>query len=696
MVIELLLQSTQCVELVTVRVLSDSMAKGSFKYGTVRVLKDKLVGVGAYGTVYLAMCDELLCAAKIIHKAFFDNTADPSARRIMERFQQECDFISRIRHPNIVQYLGIHQDEGSKYPVLLMELLDDNLTDFLYKQYDPLPFHTQVNILHDVSLAVAYLHYNKVIHRDLSSNNVLLVGNAVRAKVVDFGVAKLIESRLFRQKQVTQVPGTAVYMAPEVLKDNPECDEKVDCFSLGVLIVQIVTRLFPDPGPRTKTVQDSSSNTSIVEHPIPDVERRKNHIDLIDPSCPLLPIAMECMSYSHKDRPSAKVVCQRLAVLKGSEQFKKSQKVGEVNHPGGQNEAGGWSIIRSTASDETVQLQNLQEVLIEKDCLIRQLEAKIAELESQIKALCRKNNLPPSTDVPRREMGDTPVPMAFGSVAVDGPLAYFRPSNSRDVHVFDSTTKEWSCTPSCKRSAFSLAIIDGLLTVVGGYNDNNADTATLLSLVGNGNRKLWVEHFTSMPTKRSYCAVAVTRKYVVVIGGMVGTNQALSDVELMDIESKSWLKTSKLLSPLSEATATVYRGRVYLVGGRENTRHWTCSVYTCSLSSLENAAHPSDLSSAFEPPVVWVRITDLPVSRSFCAVAGDNLLVVCGKRDGLRTDIVLRYNLVSNSWEEFERSSCARSRCLVAVLPGDRLMIVGGWGNSGQILQSYEMIDILS
>ena len=155
-----------------------------------------------------------------------------------------------------------------------------------------------------------------------------------------------MESRFFRRKQVTQVPGTAVYMVPEVLKGSPECNKNVDCFSL---IVQILTQLFPDPGPRTQTIQDPSSNTNIVKHPIPDVERRKNRIDLIDPS--YLPIAVECLSYSHKEHPSAEVVCQRLAILKESEQFKKSQKVGEVNHPGDQNEAGEWS-IKSTARDE--------------------------------------------------------------------------------------------------------------------------------------------------------------------------------------------------------------------------------------------------------------------------------------------------------------------------------------------------------
>lgn len=666
----------------------------SFEFTSVEVFKDRQIGVGAYGTVYLAMCDELPCAAKIIHSFLFDST-NLGSKRIMERFQQECDFISKIRHPNIVQCLGVHRDKKlSNGPILLMELLDENLTAFLEKQDNLLAFHVQVNICHDVALAVAYLHSNKVIHRDLSSNNVLLVGNAARSKLVDFGMAKLEEKSLFRRNRVTQAPGTSVYMAPELLKDKPECNEKVDSFSIGVLIVQILTLLFPDPESRTETRMDPSSRTMMAEYPVTDVERRKNHIDLIHTSNPLLLMAKECLSFSHKDRPTSQVLCQQLAAQKESEQYQKSHKDGRINSHFDRCDAKSRNENNAATGEGTLP-SRIPEMLTEMEGVIRQQEAKIAELESQIRALCRLNSLPPSADVPKRERGVTPVPLALGSVAVDGTLAYFRPSKSGEVHVFNYTTKEWSCTPACKRSAFSLAIIDGLLTAVGGYDEHNNDTATLLSLVGDGDRKLWVEHFPSMPTRRSFCTIAVSQKYAIVAGGLVGTRNILNNVELMDIESKSWFKSSNLLTPLFEATATILGGNIYVIGGCDQSKHWTSSVYTCSLASLKRVAHPANEIPLAIPPVVWVKLSDLTVSRSICTVAHDNLLCVCGKRDGVHSDTVLRYNVVSNSWEEYQRSSHARSRCLVAVFPGDRLMIVGGWGNSGQILQSYEMVDIV-
>ena len=71
-----------------------------------------------------------------------------------------------------------------------MKLMDDiySLTHFLECSTQPIPYHIQVNICHDVALALSFLHSHYIIHRDLSSNNVLLHGN-VLAKVTDFGMA---------------------------------------------------------------------------------------------------------------------------------------------------------------------------------------------------------------------------------------------------------------------------------------------------------------------------------------------------------------------------------------------------------------------------------------------------------------------------------------------------------------------------
>ena len=83
-------------------------------FKTIILLKDQTLGIGAYGSVCKAKCDDLLCAAKIIHQTLFDPTAlhqiatHREHRLPIRRFQLECEFLSTVRHPNIVQYLGTH------------------------------------------------------------------------------------------------------------------------------------------------------------------------------------------------------------------------------------------------------------------------------------------------------------------------------------------------------------------------------------------------------------------------------------------------------------------------------------------------------------------------------------------------------------------------------------------------------------
>ena len=112
--------------------------------------------------------------------------------------------------------------------------------------------------------ALAFLHSNRIIHRNLSSNNVLMIGD-VRAKVTDFGMARL--GILNPQLTLTLCPGADVYMPPEAVKDKPVYTEKIDCFSFGVIAVQIMTRLFPQPENRQK-------DTGILARKISEREQR--------------------------------------------------------------------------------------------------------------------------------------------------------------------------------------------------------------------------------------------------------------------------------------------------------------------------------------------------------------------------------------------------------------------------------------
>ena len=313
--------------------LSRMAERSKYQFKSVQLLKDQSLGIGSYGAVCKAKCDDLLCAAKIIHPTLFDPTAlqqiapQREHRLPIRRFEQECEFMSAIRHPNIVQYLGmfrvIDTETVMHLPVLLMELMDDSLTHFLESSTQSIPYHIQINICHDITLALSFLHSNKIVHRDLSSNNVLLRGTTL-TKVTDFGTARLgdINPQATRFTNTmypgTDISGRDIYMPPEAIRDKPVYTEKIDCFSFGVIIVQILTRQFPKPGDRLERVELNHprirTGTVLVE--VPEVERRQNHISQVDPNHLLLPIAFNCLKDKDSERPSAHQLCERVADLK--------------------------------------------------------------------------------------------------------------------------------------------------------------------------------------------------------------------------------------------------------------------------------------------------------------------------------------------------------------------------------------------
>ena len=309
----------------------------------VQLFKTETLGTGSYGVVCKAMSDQRPCAAKLLHPIFFQSN-DPGMDVTRTRFEQECRFLSEMRHAHIIEYLGTTHDPDSGLLVLLMELMDESLTHFLERSQQPLAYHIEVDLCHDIAQALAYIHFNGIIHRDLSSNNVLLL--AGKAKITDFGMSKLLDVNR-RMTPLTKCPGTSVYMPPEATKDQPVYSSKIDCFSFGVLEIQVLTRQFPDPGPATQMVQDPRYPMGRLQLVIPDNERRKSHIDLIDPTHALLPTALSCLSDSEEDRPSAQDLCQQLATFKETSRYTQSVEILELQQ-------------QLAASDNCIQYQQQQ------------------------------------------------------------------------------------------------------------------------------------------------------------------------------------------------------------------------------------------------------------------------------------------------------------------------------------------------
>ena len=378
--------------------------KPNYQFKSVHLLKDQSLGIGSYGAVCKAKCDDLHCAAKIIHPTLFDLNAlhqiaaQREHRLPIRRFEQECEFMSAIRHPNIVQYLGMFRDTDTRLPVLLMELMDDSLTHFLESSIQPIPYHIQVNICHDVTLALSFLHSNNIVHRDLSSNNVLLRGN-VLAKVTDFGMARLgdINPQATRFTN-TMCPGTDVYMPPEAVQDKPVYTEKIDCFSFGVVVIQTMTRLFPKPGDRLQEVEFSHPGLPpgkiLVQ--APEINRRQNHISQVNPDNPLLLIALDCLKDRDIERPSAHQLCERVADLKEMPKYTDSARSAQDKDEIIQSQAIHIEEIEhmiASKEDEIRQLRQEKDILLEeKDDEMGQVYLQLRQLELENHQLSRERD----------------------------------------------------------------------------------------------------------------------------------------------------------------------------------------------------------------------------------------------------------------------------------------------------------------
>ena len=266
---------------------------------------DKVIGRGAYGRVIEVYVHGTLCAAKEIHPALVENVSAQESEAIRRSFCEECVKASRIHHPNIVQMLGIYYPTPqAKLPWLVMELMQTSLKGFL-ETYEEgkVPLHFKLSMLVDVAQGLEFLHGQDIIHRDLSSNNVLLTKNLI-AKIADLGVAKVIQEN--KMKTHTQAPGTTHFMPPEALKSKPHYGKPVDVFSLACVALQVMSHQWPEP----KDLLPEDSMTALTE-----MQRRDEYITFC--TLPALKELVElCLHNKPEQRPEISAVCVKLKELK--------------------------------------------------------------------------------------------------------------------------------------------------------------------------------------------------------------------------------------------------------------------------------------------------------------------------------------------------------------------------------------------
>ena len=208
----------------------------------VEILKE--IGVGGWGSVSEGT---LRVAVKQLHGEILSQTN-------IDRLQREMRILAQQRHPNLVQLIGVVLDEAALKlqapPMIITELLDTNLRKAYEKKLD----FNKLSIFQDVARGLNYLHecHDPIIHRDVSAPNVLLEAlpnGTWRGKVSDLGSANLATLAH------TAVPGAIIYAAPETLPQfahnpgfsPPRQTTKIDVYSYGILLCEVVTSQLPDP-----------------------------------------------------------------------------------------------------------------------------------------------------------------------------------------------------------------------------------------------------------------------------------------------------------------------------------------------------------------------------------------------------------------------------------------------------------------
>ena len=267
---------------------------------------DRELGHGSYAAVLQLDYMGLKCAGKKIHELLL-RQGDTSYT--VRRYEEECRLLSQVRHPNIVQFLGVHFQEGVSVPILVMEFLPTNLTSCI-EQYGIFPNEISYSILHDVALGLCYLHRQtpSIIHRDLSSNNVLLTAN-MTAKISDLGVARILNLSPLQVSHMTQTPGTPAFMPPEVMTANPKYDTSVDQFSYGIMMIHVFSGRWPEPqvGPiRTE-------HGKLI--PVSEAERREEFLQAIGNSHPLMELILKCIDNHPQSRVNASEIITRVSEM---------------------------------------------------------------------------------------------------------------------------------------------------------------------------------------------------------------------------------------------------------------------------------------------------------------------------------------------------------------------------------------------
>jgi len=271
----------------------------------------RVIGRGAHGRILEAKLEGSVVAVKQIH-TIFEQVSAQEFEILRNKFLIECDRSNRLRHPNIVRFLGIYFPPEARIPSLVMERLHCSLNDLL-EQNPAIHLDIKMSILHQIGLGLRYLHTRApaIIHRDLSSKNVL-ISKGMEAKIADLGTIRFLDHG--QNSPMSIAPGTQDFMPPEVLVNDPgiKYGKELDVFSFGCIMLHTFSQQWPTPSQHV--VADPVKHTLIARS---EIERRARYLDKVHKVVEdvMVPLIVSCLENIPFDRPTVMEVCEQLETL---------------------------------------------------------------------------------------------------------------------------------------------------------------------------------------------------------------------------------------------------------------------------------------------------------------------------------------------------------------------------------------------
>jgi serine/threonine protein kinase len=210
---------------------------------------ERVLGKGAMGVVYEGFDPRLnrRVAIKTILKSHLD---DHTARDYSVRFEREAQAVARLNHPNIVQVHDFGEEGEVAY--LVMEFIKGRELKSFFDANERFDLKEAVRIMGELCEALEFAHKAGIVHRDVKPGNVML-DSEMRAKLTDFGVARVQDSGASRATQTGAMVGTPAYMSPEQITGRP-VDARSDVFSAGIILYQFLTGEMPFAGAGAWTI----------------------------------------------------------------------------------------------------------------------------------------------------------------------------------------------------------------------------------------------------------------------------------------------------------------------------------------------------------------------------------------------------------------------------------------------------------